>query len=261
MKDLKETFKIKDVDNLQNIVINSGKKINWNPVTIADNQAEFHYTKHLTNFYTIVSWTTEGIINLSSNYKKKSIMIDLGGYRNASNEKIKLSILREIELKSKRDNNNYVETEKTLRDFLESKNNDKISIDNNKNVESYSEQISQKDNSQNKAFFKIVLIAIVIIIGLFIYNDFFNQGKNKYVHSYESCGFGVGTFKLHKNGSATHYNYGSNTVKGTWTAEGNTVIIRGIPDYSDIYVLDGESDGIALKSKSTGRRYCSTFLR
>lgn len=82
---------------------------------------------------------------------------------------------------------------------------------------------------------------------------------SKYVHSYESCGSGLGAFTLHSDGSATHQQHGTKFVKGTWSADGDVVTITGIPDYSGTYVLDGENDGIALKSRSTGRRFCSEY--
>ena len=101
MNDLKESFKINNVSDLKDLIIKSGKKLNWNPVSISNNNIEFHYSKHLAKFYTIISWSDDGFINLSSNYKKKSIKADLGGYRKNNNEKIKLSILREFSLLEK----------------------------------------------------------------------------------------------------------------------------------------------------------------
>ncbi|EMY79852.1 hypothetical protein pgond44_14833 [Psychroflexus gondwanensis ACAM 44] len=146
MKDLKESFKIITDENLKETIINSGKKLNWKPISISDNEVEFQYTTHLTKFYTVVSWTVDGFINLSSNYKKKSIKVDLGGYRNNNNEKIKLSILREVELKTKDDVPNDIVNNDKLKssnstDNIE--NEDKININNNKK-ENYSELISTK---------------------------------------------------------------------------------------------------------------------
>jgi hypothetical protein len=102
-------------------------------------------------------------------------------------------------------------------------------------------------------FFRRIFFCFIIILSSC------SNANNKYVHSYESCGFGEGTFTLHKDGSATHHRYGTNTVKGAWSADGDLVIVSGIPDYSGTYILDGESGGIALKSSSTGMRFCSEY--
>ena len=98
---------------------------------------------------------------------------------------------------------------------------------------------------------------VFILLGIISFMS--GCGKNKFVHSYESCGFSYGAFTLHEDGSVTHYNYGSNVVKGNWRSNGNTVIIEGIPDYSGTYKLDGENHGIALKSTNSGRRFCSEY--
>lgn len=170
MKDLKESFKIKTDENLQETIINSGKKLNWKPVSISDNEVEFQYTTHLTKFYTVVSWSIDGFVNLSSNYKRKSIKVDIGGYRNNNNEKIKLSILREVELKTKKDIPNDIKNSEKVLSSNNSDNietEDTIDISKNKKHENYSELISKKDKSQK---IKLVVIALVVIGGILVYN-------------------------------------------------------------------------------------------
>lgn len=177
MEDLKKSFKVNDVEELQKIVIISGKKLNWNPVSISNNKVEFHYNKHLTNFYTIVSWTDEGFINLSSNYRRKSIKVDIGGYRKISNDKIKLSILRELDHKKKLNSSKEKQVEKVSEESstknVSKKNNNKSS---DKKENNYSKQISQQDNSQNKKLLVYTLITIVVIASFFAYKQFFTQG-------------------------------------------------------------------------------------
>ena len=223
MKDLKESFKIITDENLKETIINSGKKLNWKPISISDNEVEFQYTTHLTKFYTVVSWTVDGFINLSSNYKKKSIKVDLGGYRNNNNEKIKLSILREVELKTKDDVPNDIVNNDKLKssnstDNIE--NEDKININNNKK-ENYSELISQKNNSQNKVI-KIALIVFVVLIGFLVFkigvsnnvsvceckDNFWDLKDKKYgdVMVWENTGNLAGTNVTQRKNMLNHYN-------------------------------------------------------
>jgi len=191
MKDLKESFKVDDVEKLQKIVIISGKKLNWNPVSISNNEVEFHYNKHLTNFYTIVSWTNEGFINLSSNYRRKSIKADIGGYRKISNNKMKLSILRELEHKKNLESKKDKQVKNVKEDDNQTQNKHKKvisnkNISNNKKENNYSKQISQQDNSQNKKFLVFTLIAIVVIAGFFTYKQFFTQAESESPNSNSS---------------------------------------------------------------------------
>lgn len=162
MNDLKENFKIKDVKDLQNIIINSGKELDWNLVSVSNNGIEFNYQVHLTNFYTIIDWTDDGFVNLSSNYQRKSIKFDLGGYLKSNNEKIKISILREVSRHMKN-----IEAEDNSTDVVNTKENE---IDKKINV--YSDQIIQKNKSQNKKLLQVLLIGALILFGFIIHKNY-----------------------------------------------------------------------------------------
>jgi len=180
MNDLKESFKVDNVEKLQNIVIISGKKLNWNPVSISNNEVEFHYNKHLTNFYTIVSWTNEGFINLSSNYRRKSIKVDIGGYRKISNNKMKLSIFRELEHKKNLESKKDKQVEKVKEDNNQIKNKPNNIINsknasNKKKENNYSKQISQQDNSLKKKISTIFITGLIVLICISIYKIFISE--------------------------------------------------------------------------------------
>lgn len=103
----------------------------------------------------------------------------------------------------------------------------------------------------------IILCGLVIFtVVIWVFPMMFSS-KNSFAKSYYSCGGGYGSFTLHKDGTATHHKYGSNYVKGSWKSENNRVFIYGIPDYEGTYFLDGTNNGVAIKSQSTGLRYCS----
>ena len=171
MNDLKESFKINNVSDLKDLIIKSGKKLNWNPVSISNNNIEFHYSKHLAKFYTIISWSDDGFINLSSNYKKKSIKADLGGYRKNNNEKIKLSILREFSLLEKntelKENNSIKlsrgETDKNVQKDIN------VRVEKTAKPDNFSQQIAEKDKSQNKTLIRVAAIGALILISFFVY--------------------------------------------------------------------------------------------
>ena len=177
MRDLKESFKVDDVEKLQKIIITSGKKLNWNPVSISNNEVEFNYGKHLTNFYTVVTWNDEGFINISSNYRRKSIKVDIGGYRKASNNKIKLSILRELEFKKKLESNEDKQVKKVIEtnNQITNKRNNVIgnkNASNNKKGKNYSKQIYQQDHSLNRKISTLIITGVIILIFILIYNIF-----------------------------------------------------------------------------------------
>jgi hypothetical protein len=174
MKELKENLKVNQVDNLQSIVKTSGEKLGWRAISISDNQIEFQYTKHLTKFNTIVSWTNDGNINLTSNYMKKSVKADLGSYRKNHNETIKLSILREIDIY----NINAKSVEDGLNDLLiknkkvESFEKDKIN--KTQKASAYTKQISDKNNAQNKSLTRIAIVGAILLIP-FLFIIFFTE--------------------------------------------------------------------------------------
>ena len=171
MQELKENFKVDKFDSdLQKIVRIAGEKLSWKPVSITNNEIEFQYTFHLTKFKTIVSWTEDGYINLSSNYMMKSVKVDMGNYRKGNNEKIKLSILRELSLINKisiPDVNNFDNNVNNL------ENNQKIETTQNPNY--YSNQIKEKENSQKNTLIYITLLGVIFLLGFFIYSIFFKE--------------------------------------------------------------------------------------
>jgi len=171
MNDLKESFKINNVSDLKDLIIKSGEKLNWNPVSISNSNIEFHYSKHLAKFYTIISWSDDGFINLSSNYKMKSTKADLGGYRKSNNEKIKLSILREVSLLEKNielKENNSIKLSGGEADKNAQKNMN-VKVEKNAKADNFSKQITEKDESKNKTLIRFAAIGALILISFFVY--------------------------------------------------------------------------------------------
>ena len=172
---LKESFQINKIDNIQQAIKVAGEKIGWNSVSVLNNEIEFKFTKHMTRFVTKIQWTDDGIINLSSNYVKPPLM-DMGSYRSSNNEKIKLSILREVESKKI----SVEKTEKSTENKTETQNTEVDSISNNEvedkkekektnnessqtsKVDEYTKQIEKKDEDQKKKLVIAVIIGLVI---------------------------------------------------------------------------------------------------
>lgn len=165
MKGLNESFKINTETNIRELIIKSGEKLNWKSVKITDNSVEFQYSKHLTKFLTIVSWSGDGFINLSSNYKMDNVKVDLGGYRKNHNEKIKLSILRELSLQER------------------NTSPDQIQLDENKNAEEnnktneFSRKIAEKDKSQNKLIVIAAIVSAIVVFGFFLIGNSNNSSS------------------------------------------------------------------------------------
>jgi hypothetical protein len=162
MNDLKETFKIDYKSDLKDLILKAGNKLNWEPVSISNNNIEFNYSQHLSKFYTIISWSNDGFINLSTNYKLKSTKIDLGGYRKSNNEKIKISVLREVSILENNaeliDNNSIINKE---REIDKNDGNDKVA--KNTKHDFYSQQIAEKNKTQNSKLIRIAVATVVII--------------------------------------------------------------------------------------------------
>jgi len=164
MKDLKDTFKVETDEDIQSIIKNSGSFLSWKIVSLSDNEIEFHHTKHLTGFTTTVSWTNDGNINLSSNFRRSGVKFDGSGYRRGFNEQIKLSIQNELNKKT-----NLEQSESNVSIENNSNQSTPQNIGENKITNDFEEKIKQKDKSQNN---KLIIVAIIgiIIMGIVYVN-------------------------------------------------------------------------------------------
>ena len=100
----------------------------------------------------------------------KSVKVDMGNYRKGNNEKIKLSILRELSLINEisiPDVNNFDNNVNNL------ENNQKIETTQNPNY--YSNQIKEKENSQKNTLIYITLLGVIFLLGFFMYSIFFKE--------------------------------------------------------------------------------------
>jgi hypothetical protein len=171
---LKESFQINKIDNIQEAIKVAGEKIGWKPVSVLNNEIEFQYRKHMTPFRTKVQWTDDGIINLATNYRKKTL-VDIGNYRGGNNETIKLSILREVESKKIIVDKTEKSTEKKTENQVNAISNDEIKdkkekVNTNNNgssqtskVDEYTQQIEKKNEDQKKKLVTVAIVAIVVV--------------------------------------------------------------------------------------------------
>ncbi len=89
----------------------------------------------------------------------------------------------------------------------------------------------------------------------------FSCGGSNYVGKYEICGFGVTSFYLNSDGTCNNGKGNLNGgIYGHWEKTSNGIAISGMgSNYDGEYLLDGTTDGIALKKGNI--RYCNPSYR
>ena len=186
MRDLRDSFSVDTNENIQSIVKSAGLFLGWKIVYLSDNEIEFHHSKHLDVFTTTVSWTNDGNINLSSNYRRRSVKADLGGYRKGFNEQIKLSIQNILYKKNNPEqldngfNNLSFEEQKNLiiekrrllfedETLSESEREGQFKefcekIENKNKPNTFEKKISEKNKSQDNSLMLVLIIGIIYLV-------------------------------------------------------------------------------------------------
>lgn len=105
--------------------------------------------------------------------------------------------------------------------------------------------------------------AIIILYGCLIINSVTScNGGPDYVGEFEMCGFpGVVAFYLKSDGTCNNGKGSQNGgIYGNWEKTSNGIVISGMgSEWDGNYILDGNTDGVALKKGNI--RYCNDSYR